>query len=47
VLILLAGVEAEQDFIAVTLTVHWIEFLDRSDQRNTYPLEAKYLSAHT
>jgi len=39
--------KVEQDFTAITLTVNGIEFLDKSDQRNSHPLEAKYLSAHT
>ena len=28
--------KVEQDFTALTLTVHWIEFLDRSIQGSAY-----------
>jgi DNA-directed DNA polymerase III PolC len=30
--------KVEQDFTAITLTVHWIEFMDRYDQRNRHLL---------
>jgi len=38
--------KVEQDFTAVTLTVHWIEFLDRHNQGNQLLLRSKTPSRH-
>jgi hypothetical protein len=38
--------KVEQDFTAVPLTVHWIEFLDRSHQENHLLLRSKRTLAH-
>jgi hypothetical protein len=38
--------KVEQDFTAVTLTVHWIEFLDRHNQGNQLLLRSKTPSGH-
>jgi len=30
--------KVEEDFTAVTLTVNWIEFMDRHAQKNRHPI---------
>jgi len=38
--------KVEQDFTALTLTVHWIEFLDRHTRGNRLLLRSKTPSCH-